>query len=71
MKKKNAVLFKLFCYKVFAYWKLKLLNFLMDSVLMLLVDEYPAELVFPIDFLLLNVLSEKVTNVAHKKQLKI
>ena len=32
-KKKNAIFFKLFWYKVFAHWKLKLLNFLMDSVL--------------------------------------
>ena len=31
--KKNAMLFKLFWYKVFVHWKLKLLNFLMDSVL--------------------------------------
>ena len=31
--KKNAVLFKVFWYKVFVHWKLKLLNFLMDSVL--------------------------------------
>ena len=31
--KKSAVLFKLFWYKVFVHWKLKLLNFLMDSVL--------------------------------------
>ena len=33
VKKKNAIFFKLFWYKVFAHWKLKLLNFLMDSVL--------------------------------------
>ena len=32
--KKNVILFKLFWYKVFVHWKLKLLNFLMDSVLM-------------------------------------
>ena len=31
--KKNAIFFKLFWYKVFVLWKLKLLNFLMDSVL--------------------------------------
>ena len=31
--KKNAIFFKLFCYKVFVHWKLKLLNFLVDSVL--------------------------------------
>ena len=31
--KKNAILFKLFWYKVFVHWKIKLLNFLMDSVL--------------------------------------
>ena len=33
--KKNAVLFKLFWYKVFVHWKLKLLNFVMDSILTL------------------------------------
>ena len=32
-REKNAILFKLFWYKVFVYWKLKLLNFLVDSVL--------------------------------------
>ena len=31
-KKKNAILFLLFCYKVFVQWKLKLLNIVMDSV---------------------------------------
>ena len=31
--KKNAIFFKLFWYKVFVHWKLKLLNFLMNSVL--------------------------------------
>ena len=31
--KKNAILFKLFWYKVFVHWKLKLLNFLVDSAL--------------------------------------
>ena len=31
--KKNAIFFKLFWYKVFVHWKLKLLNFLVDSVL--------------------------------------
>ena len=30
---KNAIFFKLFWYKVFVHWKLKLLNFLVDSVL--------------------------------------
>ena len=30
------ILFKLFWYKFFVYWKLKLLNFLMDSVLILI-----------------------------------
>ena len=35
--KKNAVLFKLFWYKVFVHWKLKLLNFLMDSILILIL----------------------------------
>ena len=29
--KKNAIFFKLFRYKVFVHWKLKLLNFLVDS----------------------------------------
>ena len=33
MQKKNAISFKLFCYKVFVHWKLKLLDFPMDSVL--------------------------------------
>ena len=33
-EKKNAIYLKLFrYYKVFVHWKLKLLNFLMDSVL--------------------------------------
>ena len=32
-REKNAILFKLFWYKVFVYWKLKLLDFLVDSVL--------------------------------------
>ena len=31
--KRNAVLFKLFWYKVFVLWKLKFFNFLMDSIL--------------------------------------
>ena len=31
--KRNAVLFKLFWYKVFVFWKLKFFNFLMDSIL--------------------------------------
>ena len=31
--KKNAIFLKLFWYKVFVHWKLKLLNFLVDSVL--------------------------------------
>ena len=31
--KKNAILLKLFWYKVFVYWKLKLLYLLMDSIL--------------------------------------
>ena len=35
--KKSAILFKLFWYKVFVPWKLKLLNFLMDSILILLI----------------------------------
>ena len=34
---KNAMWFKSFWYKVFVHWKLKLLNFLMDSVLTCLV----------------------------------
>ena len=32
-KTKNAKFFKLFCFFVFVHWKLKLLNFLVDSVL--------------------------------------
>ena len=35
VKKKYAIFFKLFWYRVFVYWKLKLLNFLVDSVLIL------------------------------------
>ena len=31
--KKNAIFFKLFWYKIFNHWKLKLLSFLVDSVL--------------------------------------
>ena len=31
--KKNAIFFKLFCYKIFVPWKLKLLNFLVDFIL--------------------------------------
>ena len=31
--KKNAIFFKLFWYEVFVHWKLKLLNILVDSVL--------------------------------------
>jgi len=34
--KKNATCLKLFWYKDFVHWKLKLLNFLMDSALILL-----------------------------------
>ena len=34
---KNAISFKLIWYKFFVHWKLKLLNFLMDSVLKLFV----------------------------------
>ena len=30
--KKNAIFLKIFCHKVFVHWKLKLLNFLVDSV---------------------------------------
>ena len=31
--KKNAILFKLFWYKVFVHWKLQFLNSLLDSML--------------------------------------
>ena len=31
-KKRNSIFFKLLWYKVFVHWKLKLLNFLVDSV---------------------------------------
>ena len=31
--KKNVMWLKIFWYKIFVHWKLKLLNFLMDSVL--------------------------------------
>ena len=34
--KKNAICFKLFWYKILVRWKLKLLNFMTDSVLNLL-----------------------------------
>ena len=33
--KKNAILYKLFWYKVFVHWKLKLLNFLVNSALII------------------------------------
>ena len=36
-KKKNAMFFNIFWYKVFVHWKLELLNFLVDSVLILLL----------------------------------
>ena len=35
--KKNAILFKPFWDKVFVHWKLQLLNFLMDFVLMFII----------------------------------
>ena len=35
--KKNAIFFKLFWYKVFVHWELKLLNFLVDCVLIFIV----------------------------------
>ena len=35
--KKNAIFFKLFWCKIFGHWELKLLNFLMDSVLIFFV----------------------------------
>ena len=38
--KENVILFKLFWYKVFVHWKLKLLKFMMDSVLILLDIKY-------------------------------
>ena len=44
--KKNAIFFKLFWYKVFVHWKLKLLNFLVDSVLNKL-DNWVPRLVLP------------------------
>ena len=34
MQKKIAILFKFFWYKVFVHWKLKLLNFLMDIIVL-------------------------------------
>ena len=34
MQKKIAILFKFFWYKVFVLWKLKLLNFLMDIIVL-------------------------------------
>ena len=39
--KKNAIFFKLFWYKVFVPWKLKILNFLVDSVLIVLTPQPP------------------------------
>ena len=36
--KKNAIFFKLFWQKDFVYWKLKLINFLVDSVLSLMLS---------------------------------
>ena len=44
--KKNAIFLKLFWYKVFVHWKLKLLNFLVDSVLNKL-DNWVPRLVLP------------------------
>ena len=38
-KKKNAVFFKLFWYKVFLHWEIKLLIFLEDSVLTMVFKE--------------------------------
>ena len=32
--KKNEILFKLFWYKIFVHWKLTLLNFLIDFILL-------------------------------------
>ena len=36
--KKNAILFKLFWYKVFVHWKLKLLNVLVNRLLFYSID---------------------------------
>ena len=36
----NAIFFKLFWYKVFVHWELKLLNFLVDSVLNVLWSDF-------------------------------
>ena len=43
---KNAIFFNLFWYKVFVHWKLKLLNFLVDSVL---ISFSPKRFVLAID----------------------
>ena len=62
--KKSAILFKLFWYKVFVPWKLKLLNFLMDSVLILLT-------VVITNWHFLNWLYTSLTYVSTKKKILI
>ena len=42
-KKNNAIFFKLFWYKAFVHWKLKLLNFLVDSVLIFCILYFSQE----------------------------
>ena len=43
MQKNNAIFFKLFWYKVFVHWKLELLNFLADSVLIFCILYFSQE----------------------------
>ena len=43
--RKKAIFFKLFWYEVFVQWKLKLLNFLVDSVLTLFYCYFPFKVI--------------------------
>ena len=43
MQKNNAIFLKLFWYKAFVHWKLKLLNFLVDSVLIFCILYFSQE----------------------------
>ena len=52
--KKNVILFKLFWYKVFVHLKLKLLNLLMDSVLLIIT--IPVLKILPLVVQLLDTL---------------
>ena len=48
-KRMHAIFFKLFWYKILVYWKLKLLNFLMDSILISFMVKFC--LLFYVNFL--------------------